>query len=78
MGRVRKAARVKCKVCGRVQQTVPRLGGRVAPVNPDTGEHWWSRAARDDDVNDVPSAGERRRIEWACSRECRQQLEVRA
>ncbi len=75
---MRKAVRVRCHACGRVQKTIPRLGARVAPINPDTNEQWWSRAARDDDVDDAPMAKERRRIIWACSRECRAKIEAPA
>lgn len=71
----RTALTVECAVCGREQETVRRQGvGRVNPVNPDTREQWWSRAAPDDGRDDAPMAGERRRIEYACSSACRREL----
>lgn len=74
MGRV--AELIQCAVCGRRQGRIRRQGvGRAAPTNPDTGEQWWSRMVRDDGADDAPLAGDCRRIEYACSRECRERIQ---
>lgn len=74
MGRV--ADLIQCAVCGRAQERQRRQGvGRVNPVNPDTGEQWWSRAVQDDGADDAPMAGTGRRIEYACSRGCRERIQ---
>ena len=70
------AAVVECAACGRQQPMVRRQGsGRVAPVNPETRELWWSRMVRADGADDAPMAGGGRRIEYACSRECRERIQ---
>lgn len=68
----------RCAACGREQEMQRRLMGgvgRAAPINPDTGERWWSRAVRADGADDAPMAGKGRRIEYACSRGCREQIQ---